>query len=176
MARWLLSVVFLAVIASTAAAQRPPSWNDSLVDHFAGAWNLEGTVKGQPTHHTVKVEWMLNHQFLQIHEQTAPDAPASESRYDSLWFLGYDSVTHKYVLHLMDVFGGRFSETLGIGTRDGNDIRFVFQYPDGPFHTRWRWIPGTHTWEWHMEQKEKGEWKPFADFKLTPRDRAAASE
>jgi hypothetical protein len=36
---------------------------------------------------------------------------------------------------LESAIGGRFSETLGYGTRDGNAIRFVFEYPDGPFRT-----------------------------------------
>lgn len=70
----------------------------------------------------------------------------------------------------MDVFGARYSETLGYGTRDGNDLRFVFEYPDGPFHTRWHWLPESQSWEWQLEQKDKtGKWKPFADLKLTRR-------
>ncbi len=68
----------------------------------------------------------------------------------------------------MDVFGGRFSETLGYGTRDGNEIRFVFEYPDGPFHTTFQWNPAQGTWKWLMEQKNKaGQWAPFADLMLT---------
>ncbi len=121
----------------------------------------------RPAHHTVTAQWVLGHQFLEIREQTAADAPATESRYDALWFLGYDDISDRYVLHLMDVFGGRFSETLGYGTRDGDDLKFVFEYPDGPFHNRWRWMPQSRTWQWHLEQKDKsGKWTTFADFTL----------
>jgi hypothetical protein len=110
---------------------------------------------------------VLNHQFLNIHEKTAAGAPNSEHRYEASWFLGYDPVSERYVLHLLDVFGGRFSETLGYGTRDGNSIRFVFEYADGPFHTTYRWSPQDDTWQWVMEQKDKaGKWTPFADLKL----------
>jgi hypothetical protein len=68
----------------------------------------------------------------------------------------------------MDQFGGRFSETLGYGVRDGNTIRFVFEYPDGPFHTTYQWDPDKNTWVWLMEQKDKnGKWTPFADLRLS---------
>jgi hypothetical protein len=68
----------------------------------------------------------------------------------------------------MDTFGGRFSETLGYGTRDGNQIKFVFEYPDGPFHNSYRWNPADKSWQWLMEQKDKdGKWSPFADLRLT---------
>ena len=86
----------------------------------------------------------------------------------AIWFLGYDPVSERYVLHLLDVFGGRFSETLGYGKRESNAIRFVFEYPDGPFHTTYQWSPEKDTWQWLMMQKDKdGKWTNFGDLKLT---------
>jgi len=161
----LLLILTLAPMRTL--AQAPPEWKDDLVDHMAGAWTLTGQVMGRDAHHDAQAEWVLNHQFLRIHERTAVSAPASERRYEAIWFLGYDSVSERYVLHLLDVFGGRYSETLGYGTRDGNAIRFVFEYPDGAFHTTYRWSPETGAWQWLLEQKDKeGKWTTFADFKL----------
>jgi hypothetical protein len=160
----------LLVLAGVASAQQPATWNDDLVNKLAGTWSLQGTVMGRPAHHIVTARWVLGHQFLEVREQTAPEAPATESRYDSLWFLGYDEVSERYVLHLMDVFGARFSEVLGFGTRDGNDLRFIFEYPDGPFRNRWRWIPQSKSWQWHLEQKDKsGKWSVFAEVELMRR-------
>jgi hypothetical protein len=77
-------------------------------------------------------------------------------------------VSERYVLHLLDVFGGRFSETLGYGVRTGNELRFVFEYPDGPFHTSFRWSAQTDSWQWLMQQEDKnGNWTNFADLTLT---------
>jgi hypothetical protein len=71
------------------------------------------------------------------------------------------------VLHLLDVFGGRYSETIGYGVRDGDAVRFVFEYPDGPFHTTFRWNREKDTWQWLMEQKDKdGKWTVFGDLGL----------
>jgi hypothetical protein len=163
-----LLLIFVCGV-NLACAQSPSGWHDDLADRMVGAWNLTGSVMGRDAHHQVEGEWVLNHQFLRIHEKTASTAPASESPYEAVWFLGYDAVSERYVLHLLDVFGARYSETLGYGTRDGNSLRFVFEYPDGPFHTTFRWSPETHSWQWLLQQKDKdGKWTNFADLKLVP--------
>jgi hypothetical protein len=164
----LLIALPIALVPVRSGAQTPAEWRDDLVDHMTGTWKVEGQVMGRDAHHEVRAEWVLNHQFLRIHEKTDAGAPASEHRYEATWFLGYDPVSDRYVLHLLDVFGARFSETLGYGAREGNAIRFVFEYPDGPFHTTYRWSPEKDTWQWLLEQKDKdGKWTNFADFKLT---------
>ena len=169
MRNWLLALlVVAALLPARSLAQAPAEWHDDLVDHLLGEWALTGQVMGRAAHHSVQAEWMLNHQFLRIHEKTAADAPASETPYEAIWFLGYDNVRQSYVLHLMDVFGARYSETLGYGTRDGNAIRFIFEYPGGPFYTTFRWAPETNSWQWLLEQKDPktGKWTNFADLKL----------
>jgi hypothetical protein len=168
----LVLVAVIALIISIAplrsGAQAPAEWRDDLVDHLAGAWKLEGRIVNQDAHHDVQADWMFRHQFLRIHEKTAASAPATERPYEATWYLGWDSTSERYVLHLLDQFGGRFSETLGYGVRDGNAIRFIFEYPDGPFHTTFRWSPEKHTWNWLMEQKDKdGRWTKFGDLTLT---------
>jgi hypothetical protein len=152
---------------SQAAAPAAADWHE-LTDHLAGTWTLTGDVMGHAAHHGVRAEWVLNRQFLRIEERTSPDASADERRYESIWFLGYDDTSDRYVMHLLDTFGGRFSETLGYGTRDGNTLHFVFEYPDGPFHTDFSWDTAKQTWTWLMQQKNKsGQWTPFATLTLT---------
>jgi len=166
--RLLLLVLLVTIPAANSMAQAPQEWRDDLVDHLAGTWKLEGQVLGREAHHDVQAEWVLNHEFLRIHEKTAATAPPAENRYEAIWFLGYDAISERYVLHLLDVFGGRYSESLGYGTRDGNALRFVFEYPDGPFHTTFRWFPERDIWQWLLEQKDKnGKWITFADLKLS---------
>jgi hypothetical protein len=143
-------------------------FSDALLDHMVGNWKLTGNVMGHTAEHTVVVEWVLNHQFLRIHEKDI--APASNDRvpYEAMIMVGYDNTSERYVAHWNDVFGGRFSETLGYGTRAGDEIRFVFEYPDGPFHTTFRWNLETQQWRWLMQTKNKsGQWTEFADLTLT---------
>src|SRR5215469_4604352 len=148
----------LALLAIPLTAQAPTDWQDDLIGHLAGSWKLEGDVVGNAAHHDVQADWVFNRQFLRIQEKTSAGAPASERSYDAVWYLGYDSVSDRYVLHLMDTYGARFSETLGYGTREGNQIKFVFEYPDGPFHNTYIWNPADRTWQWLMEQKKAGKW------------------
>lgn len=144
-------------------------FRDALLDNLVGNWSLSGKVMGQTADHLVEVQWVLNHQFLRIHEKDR--APAVEGRvpYEAMVMVGYDNTSERYVAHWIDVYGGRFSETLGYGARIGDEIRFVFEYPDGPFHTTFRWVPETRQWNWHMQMRDKsGKWKDFADFTLSP--------
>ena len=164
-----LLILCMLLLLHPARAQSPASWRDDLVDHVAGTWIMTGTVMGKAAHHEVQAEWVLNHQFLRIHEKTMATAPKDEHAYEAIWFLGYDSGKKQYVMHLMDIFGAPYSETLGYGAREGDEIRFVFDYPDGPFHTTFRWNSAHNTWQWLMEQKDKsGKWAPFADLTLAP--------
>jgi hypothetical protein len=164
----LLVALLSALLPVRSGSQTAAGWHDDLVEHLAGKWKLDGAVMGRAAHHDVNAEWLLNHEFLNIREKTSAAAPRSEHPYEASWFLGYDPVSERYVLHLLDVFGGRFSETLGYGVRTGNELRFVFEYPDGPFHTSFRWSAQTDSWQWLMQQKDKnGNWTNFADLTLT---------
>jgi hypothetical protein len=161
---WLIAIL----VARVASAQAPAAWQDDLVNHLPGVWKLEGAVMGRQAHHELRAEWVLNHQFLRMHEKTAASAPSGEHPYEAIWYIGYDAPSERYVVHLLDVFGARYSETLGYGAREGNSLRLVFEYPDGPFHTTYRWAPQQDTWQWLLEQRDKnGKWSTFADFKLT---------
>ena len=160
-----IGLILVALAFAPAFAQTAPEWE--LIDHLAGSWKIEGDVVGKPAHHDVQADWVFKHQFLRITEKTSASAPATENPYDAIWYLGYDAVSERYVMHLIDTFGGRFSETLGYGVREGNQIKFVFEYPDGPFHNTYVWDPREGTWQWLMEQKgSDGKWKSFAHLKL----------
>jgi hypothetical protein len=68
------------------------------------------------------------------------------------------------------VFGGRSSETLGYGTRFGNSIKFVFEYPDGPFQNTFTWDPEKKAWNFLARSKDKeGKWVVFAEDNLRSR-------
>jgi hypothetical protein len=110
---------------------------------------------------------VLKHQFLRIHEKDNLPAKPGDVPYEAIVMVGYDYASERYVAHWTDVYGGRFSETLGYGTQAGNEVRFTFEYPDGPFLTTFRWKPDVEQWEWLMRTKDKaGQWAEFADLKL----------
>ena len=154
--------------AANLAAQEPldgphRQFRDDLLDNLVGSWRLTRKIRGQTVENSVRAEWVLNHQFLQIHMKDVKSPPA----YEAMVFIGYDNTSERYVAHWLDVFGGRSSETLGFGVRSGNSIKFVFEYPDGPFHNTFTWDPGARAWNFLMRSKDKtGKWTVFAEDNL----------
>jgi hypothetical protein len=120
---------------------------------------------GRTTSSDLRGEWVLNHQFLLLHYRE-PQA-SRDTAYEAMVFIGYDKTSARYVAHWIDVFGGRLSETLGYGVRDGNAVQFVFEYPDGPFHNTFTFDSVKGLWTSLMRTKNaRGEWVTFADDRI----------
>jgi len=84
--------------------------------------------------------------------------------------LGYDSRSEEYVMHLFDTFGARYSRKVGVGTRGGDSVEFLFAYPSGQFSNTFTWDRQSGGWNMVLRQKEEtGQWKVFAT-KILARD------
>lgn len=140
-------------------------FEDELLDRLVGNWKVSGKMGKTPIDHVCGVRWVLNHQFLQVHYlDVSQDGPQDRhSKYDAMVFIGHDNMSERYVAHWLDIFGGRFSETLGYGTRQGeNAIMFLFEYPDGPLQNTFTWNKNDGTWSSRIVQKNaRGEWTEF---------------
>jgi hypothetical protein len=165
------SLPLLLLLALTALPQSKPEpldgphrlFHDDVLDHLQGHWKLAGIIMGKPSEMSLNGEWVLNHQFLLLHESDSSAGPG-KPRYQANIYIGYDNASDRYVVHWIDIFGGRFSETLGYGTRAGNTIKFNFEYPNGPFHNTFTWNSQENSWHFLLEQKDaEGRWKTFAD-------------
>ncbi|HKV70161.1 MAG TPA: DUF1579 family protein [Gemmatimonadales bacterium] len=158
--RLALLALSILTIPTLSAQQDGPGrpFQDSLVGQLAGEWSMTGDMRGQPQHYRLKAEWVLSHQFLRLEMQG--------DQYEAVSYIGYDNASERYVAHWIDIFGGRVSETLGYGKRDGSSIHFVFEYPDGPFRSDYTLDPETG-WRIDMTQKsDSGVWKDFAHYRL----------
>ncbi len=152
---------------SASAAIPTKNFQDAFLDKMAGKWKLGGRFESQSVHHAVEVDWVLNHQFLSIHEKDSNPPKPGEVAYEATVFVGYEPSAKRYVAHWIDVFGGG-SSTLGYGKLNGNDVEFLFDYPGQPWRTTFRWQPESHSWVWLMASKNKaGEWKEEANMILT---------
>lgn len=137
-------------------------FEDALLDQLIGELKLSRKIGNRLEENHVKAEWILNHQFLQIHMKDVKSQP----RYEALVLIGYDHAQGRYVVYWLDTFGGKFSEK-GTGTREGNSIQFVFQYPDGLLHNTFTWNAESQTWRSLIEQHdEQGQWSVFAEDNL----------
>ena len=159
--RILAGCILMGLSLVSAAAAQQPTLSDPLLDKMVGRWVLSGEITGQPTTHDVEVSWVLNHQFVRIHETSREKTKAGLPQYEAIVLLGWDAKRNEYVVHWTDVFGGGFS-SMGYGKGDASTIPLVFKSPDGDFHTTFTFDPKSGSWKWTMDQENKGKLEPFA--------------
>ena len=144
-------------------ADEPPDgpnrlFQDEFVDNLVGDWHLTREIRGQRVASTFRAEWVLNHQFLQLHFKDVVESGG----YEAIVLLGYQHADKRYVAHWCDTYGGKFSG-VGLGQRSGDTIPFEFHYPDGPFFNTFAWNPETKGWTFTMESVgQDGKRKLFA--------------
>jgi hypothetical protein len=160
----VIGLLWMAALPAIGNCQQP-TLKDSLLDAMTGDWVLSGEITGKPTTHEVSVEWVLNHQFLRIHETSREKTAEGLPQYEADVYLGWDSKKSEYVLHWMDVFGGGFS-SVGHAPKQENSIPLLFPSPDGDFHTTFTYDPKTATWQWNMDSEQGGILHPFARLKM----------
>jgi hypothetical protein len=165
-----LLIGFCAIAQDARSVDDPdPVFHDDLLDHLVGRWVIAGTVHGQSTQQALEAEWVLNHQFLRIHEKSVENVAGTNAPFEALYFIGYDIPKKRYVAHLIDVFGGEESEVLGYGERRGNVITLVFEYPDARIANQFTWLPTSKTWKIvNGPEDTSGESKPFMELTATP--------
>ena len=158
-----LAIMVLLLAAMPAAAQEPADgpkavFRDAFIDKLVGEWRLMRQIRGREVENAVSADWVLNHQFLRIHMKDVADPPA----YEALVYIGYQHADQRYVVHWLDIYGGKFS-AIGYGKRVGDTIPFVFQYDDGPFYNTFKWDARTESWTFTLEANGKdGKREPFA--------------
>jgi len=129
---------------------------------------LTGTILGKQTVHDVEASWVLNHQFVQLHEVSRETTVKGAPAYEALVFLGWDEKRQKYVAHWIDVFGGGFSLRED-GLREKSSIPLVFKSEEGAFYTTFVYESGSGDWEWTMDSEENGKTVPFARLRMAKR-------
>jgi hypothetical protein len=165
-----LAVPLLLVASFHTRADDPPDgprrlFKDDFIENLVGEWKLTRTIRGKEVENSLKAEWVLNHQFLQLHMKDAADPPT----YEALVLIGYKHAEKQYVAHWCDTFGGKLSG-IGIGKRSRNSIEFEFQFPDAPFYNTFTWDPRDKAWTFRMENQNKdGKRVPFAQDNLRRR-------
>jgi Protein of unknown function (DUF1579). len=159
------TVLLLFLAAVPLAAAPPPALKDPFLDNFVGDWSVARKMSnGRTIESSVRGEWVLKHQFIQLHY----GAGEKEPEYEALVLIGFDEITKSYVCHWADVFGGRYSG-VGRGKLDPNllGIEFRFDSKEGSLRNKFAFDPETKSWTSLIRQEENGQWKTFAEEKWT---------
>lgn len=163
-----LTPIFMLLIAAVAFSQNPPIYQDDLLDHPVGKWDVTGTVHDRPSKQTIEADWVVHHQFLRIHQKSVENVAGTNVPFEALLFIGYDKSNKRYVLHSLGVFGAGRPGEFVYGQRSGNEIKFVENFAGRQGHGRFIWQPEFKTWHYVSGvENAKGEWQATLDLVLT---------
>jgi hypothetical protein len=165
----LAILAFLLVTSSSAFAQEPTR-QDSLLDHLTGSWTLQGTIAGHETTHDIESEWVLNHEYLQLHETSRGKNAQGQPAYEAIVFIEWDKSSNEYkCLWLDSTSGGGLSAPIAQGKRGNDEIAFLFKDKDkdSGVHTTFAYSRGADTWSWLIDNENGGKLTSFARVKLT---------
>jgi hypothetical protein len=141
----------------------------SILDHLAGDWVLEGTIAGKPAMHDIEATWMLNHEYLRLHEISRDKNAEGRAAYEAIVLLGWDPKAKKYDCLWLDTTagGGLSGEGIGRGSQQGDSIPFIFVLSASEsIHTTFAYDDRQDTWRWTIDDETNGKLDRFADVRL----------
>jgi hypothetical protein len=158
-------IILFSVLCSPCSRAQQTAFQDSLLEQMVGKWVLQGTIASIRTTHDVDVEWVLGHQYLQIHEISREKNPQGQPAYEAIVYIGWDRSANQYACLWLDVTGGGglSAQAIGRAKKDGDRIEFLFKGSDGSlFHTTFAHDRDSDSWQWLMDGEVHGMLEPFA--------------
>ena len=137
---------------------------------MTGQWVLQGTIAGKQTTHDIDANWVLNHEYMQLHETSREKDAQGRPAYAAIVLLGWDENLKQYACLWLDTTdGGGLAATqpIAYGKRNGNEIALLFKGDDGSTtHTTFVYNPASDIWQWIMDNEQHGNLRPFARLTL----------
>lgn len=165
----LLALGLICAPAPVFSQGLPP---DSLFPRLVGRWVLRGSIARQQTVHDVTFEWLLGHEYVQMHEVSRERSPDGTPAYEAVVLFGRDPKTGEYACLWVDnTAAAAFpSGGTGRGAVAGDSVAFLFRYTaTTSFHTTFVYDRTTDSWQWHMDNDSAGVRSAFARVALTRR-------
>ena len=145
---------------------------DPLLDRIVGDWVLRGTIARQSVRqsvvHDVKADWVLAHHYIRIHEVSRERNMDGRPEYEAMVFIARNEQGPGYSCVWLDVTGGLSSLSIGRASPTGNELPFVFRDEKGDLNLTNAFVynPKDDSWEWRIDNVEKGVPKEFARLRL----------
>lgn len=150
-----------AALAQAPAAATP----ESLMESMTGEWVMEGTIDDEKVTHDVRVDRILNRQYVRIHELAREKDAAGEPAYEAWIHIAWDKANGEFVVMWLDNTGvTNFSaDGVGHGKPDGDRIPFVWKMADGSgIRNTFAYDRASDTWSWAIDNVDKaGQSSPF---------------
>jgi len=161
--------IVLLPISRPCAAQEATQKPILLLDRLAGDWVLKGTLGGKESTHDVHVAWVLNREYLRLHEVSREKKANGDPAYEAIVFISWEAKAQQYTcLWLDNTAGGGLSVPVARAKREEYSIPFVrVLSPADSLHTTFTYDKGSDTWKLTIDDVKNGKADRFADVTLT---------
>jgi hypothetical protein len=171
---YLLITVFISVstFAQSTEDIADGRFHDDLLNHLVGKWTVSGIVHGAPFQNLhLEAKWIMNHQYLQIHEQGTDTVPWLKMPWEATFLIGYNHTNKRYIFYEFTIRGvDEPYEGFSYGSRSGNELKIASKVnPKEIINQRFIWEPASGSW--HIEtrlEKAGKEGAPYLDLKAIP--------
>lgn len=165
--RGMACILFFAVFCCSASPH--PERPASLLDHLTGTWILRGTIAGKQTTHDLQAVWVLNHEYVQLHEISREKTATGRPAYEAIIYIEWNSKAHQYTCLWLDSTsgGGLSPEGLAHAKEAGDSIPFIFgASTSDQIHTTFTYDKSANRWQWTIDNVENGRTQHFANLTL----------
>jgi hypothetical protein len=168
-----VTTVSFAGAATPRSAPQPqsPAGNPQreLLERLTGRWVMRGTISGQQTTHDIEAQWVLDKEYIQIHEVSREKKPDGKAQYEAIIYVVWEPKAGEFACLWMDTTAiANFPpEGVGHAPPSGDRIAFIFQDPDGGIHTTFAYDRAKNAWTWTIDNESNGKLTPFAQLALT---------
>lgn len=121
-----------------------------FLNNLVGTWDLTGQMGVTTLRQSVQSSWALGGLYVEMRFKSTLPAPDGQLPYEAVYFIGYNKLSDRYVMHLLDTSGVPERYVAGVGQLEGNTITFVFDYEEGPFTNRFIWDAEGRGWRFEL--------------------------
>jgi hypothetical protein len=137
---------------------------------MTGHWVLRGKIGKRETTHDVDAAWVLNKEYVQIHEVSREKDAKGRPQYDAIVYVSWDGKAGHYACLWLDTTAVSSFSPVGIGQlADPNRIVFEFGDRNDGIETTFAFDGARKSWRWEIDNLEKGKRSTFARLVLTRR-------
>ena len=170
----LLITAFISIstFAQTREDTTDGRFHDDLLDHLVGKWTFSGIVHGASFQNLkLEAQWILNHQYLQVHEKGIDTIPWLKMPWEAMFLIGYNHNDKRYVFYELTVRGVEVPyEGFSYATRNGNKFKISSRVSsDEIINQYFVWIPASASWHFENRLEKAGkEGEPYLNLNVVP--------
>jgi hypothetical protein len=145
-----------------------PGVEHSLLGKLTGKWVLQGKIGKTETTHDIVATWVLNEEYVQIHETSREKDSDGKPQYEAIIYVSWDPKKDQFACMWLDTTDVSSFTPAGIGHLgpDGKQIQFLFGDKDDGIETTFAFDEPKNSWSWNIDNLQKGKKSPFAQLVL----------